>query len=161
MHALGVSGTMGVMRGDSRSQFVLGIVLAVATSVASAADPGQTGDATGPVDLRGELEQGACAKHELSTDRGCLIPPRITKKVEPRYPKEARKAGVQGHVTLHAVIASDGTIAKVEVVKSTSPQHGFEDAAIAAVKQWRYRPGTIGGAAVPVYFTVTIGFTFE
>ena len=135
-------------------------MLAAATNVARAADPARTGD-TGPVDLRDEVEQGTCGKHELSTDRGCLVPPRITKKVQPRYPKEARKAGVQGHVTIQAVIESDGTVSRIEVVKSTSPQHSFEDAAIAAVKQWRYRPGTIASAPVPVYFTVTIGFTFQ
>ena len=47
-------------------------------------------------------------------------------------------ARIEGVVVLDAVIHRDGTIGDITVLQSTSP--AFEQAAIAAVKQWRYTP---------------------
>jgi TonB family protein len=55
----------------------------------------------------------------------------------------------------------DGSVTEIEVKNSTNPGQGFEDAAIAALKKWRYEPGTLNGKPVPVYFTVTIDFIYH
>ncbi|MGB0002985.1 MAG: energy transducer TonB [Candidatus Acidiferrales bacterium] len=60
---------------------------------------------------------------------------RLEKRVEPVYPEAARKAGIQGAVVFHAIIAKDGT------VKDLSREVGdpiLAEAAEKAVCQWRY-----------------------
>jgi len=45
---------------------------------------------------------------------------KITKKVEPVYPAEAKRAGISGTVVLHAVIAQDGTVKQLDYVSRRS-----------------------------------------
>lgn len=81
-------------------------------------------------------------------------------KVQPVYPKQARLRRQQARVVLQALILKDGTVDKLEPLESTG-DCGFEEAAIAAVKQWRYKPATQGGKPVSVYFTVVVEFALE
>ncbi len=113
-----------------------------------------------PVDLTSTV-QGACAKGELSTDRGCLTPPRIRKKVRPRFPKSARRAHVQGKVVLNVTVEIDGTVGPVQVTDSTSQGQGFEEAAIEAVQQWKYKPGRFGDVPVRAVFSLTVEFLYR
>ncbi|HXH28366.1 MAG TPA: energy transducer TonB, partial [Candidatus Polarisedimenticolia bacterium] len=93
---------------------------------------------------------------------GVTNPELITStKVQPRYPEIARKAKVQGQVILQAVIRKDGTVGDVTVLKSPGSKFGFDEAAIAAVKQWRYKPGLQNGKPVDVYFTVVVDFVLQ
>ncbi|RMG43562.1 MAG: energy transducer TonB [Acidobacteria bacterium] len=82
-------------------------------------------------------------------------------KVEPEYPELARKARIEGKVILRAVIRKDGTVGDIEVLRAPMPDLGFTEAAIAAVRQWRYRPGVQNGRPVDVYLTVTVNFTLQ
>ena len=82
-------------------------------------------------------------------------------KVDPEFPKIARARRKSGTVRLHAVVRRDGSAEVIEVLKSTTPYCGFETAAIAAVEQWRYKPGFKGGEAVDFPFTVDIDFTWR
>src|SRR5450759_3788905 len=66
------------------------------------------------------------------TSQGLLI-----YKVPPAYPPVAREARVQGTVVLQAVIGKDGTIQDLSVI-SGHPM--LIQAALDAVKQWRYKP---------------------
>ena len=50
---------------------------------------------------------------------------------------------------------------RIEILRSNRPNMGFEDAALAAVKQWRYEPATQNGRPVDVYFTVVVDFTLH
>ena len=75
-------------------------------------------------------------------------------KVEPEYPELARVARLEGNVILQAVIHSDGSVGEIEVLRSSRPNMGFEDAAIEAVSQWEYNPALQNGRPVDVYFTV-------
>jgi len=102
------------------------------------AGPGD-GNAGGPVDLTGDM-----------------LRPVLLVKVEPSYPQAARRAGLGGRVTLRAVIAEDGNVESVEVVASTNPL--FDEAAVDAVRKWRYRPALMNGRAVRVYFSVVVNF---
>lgn len=79
-------------------------------------------------------------------------------KLTPEYPELARVARLEGNVILQAIIHADGTVGDVEVLRVNRPNMGFEESAIAAVKQWRYRPATQNGKPVEVYFTVFVDF---
>ena len=46
----------------------------------------------------------------------------------------------------------------VEVLRTNRPNMGFEESAIEAVKQWRYKPAMQGSRPVDVYFTVVVEF---
>jgi TonB family protein len=82
-------------------------------------------------------------------------PPAKIHDVPPVYPPAAREAGVQGLVILEATIDPTGEVGNVEVLRSV-PE--LEEAAIAAVEQWRYEPTLVDGAPVSVLMTVTINF---
>ena len=90
---------------------------------------------------------------------GTMVPPRLVYRLRPEYPELPRKARLEGTVFLQAVIAKDGTVVEVSVLRSTSSL--FEDAAVEAVRQWRYEPALSGGRPVAVYFTVVVGFRLE
>jgi TonB family protein len=54
------------------------------------------------------------------------------------------------------VVAEDGSVESVEVLASTNPL--FTDAAVDAVRKWRYRPASMGGRPVRVFFSVVVDF---
>lgn len=75
---------------------------------------------------------------------------------QPRYPREAIDQKVWGNVTLHVIIAKDGTVRKIQVV-SGPPL--LVPATIDAVKQWRYQPTLVKGKRVEVDTEVTAIFS--
>ena len=79
--------------------------------------------------------------------------------VPPLYPAEAKSAKLSGVVVLHVVIAKDGTVENLKVAASTDPI--FNQAAIDAVRQWRYRPYLLNGLPTEVDSTVTINFQLK
>ena len=87
---------------------------------------------------------------------GDMVRPVLLEKVNPSYPQVARRAGLGGRVTVRAVIAEDGSVESVEVFFSTNPL--FNDAAVDAVRKWRYRPAHMNGRPVRVYFSVVVDF---
>jgi len=78
--------------------------------------------------------------------------------VPPRYPPVAGRARIEGTVVLQAVIGKDGTVHDVRV-ESGLPL--LAQAAIEAVKQWRYKPYLLNGEAVEVDSRITINFTLS
>ncbi len=65
---------------------------------------------------------------------------------------------MQGTVVLHAIVSREGRITSLEVV-SGPPL--FVQAALDAVRQWRYRPTLLGGEPVEVETTITVVFRLE
>ena len=61
----------------------------------------------------------------------------LIRRVQPTYPALARQGRIQGSVVLSAVISRDGMIERLQVLNG---QPLLEQAAIEAVRQWRYRP---------------------
>jgi TonB family protein len=104
----------------------------------------------------------SCKKDETKTDEGCVKNPRVIQKVEPSYPHQAWKARAEGSVTLSARVNTKGHIEDAKVVSSRATDNtylsSFEEAALAALPHWRYRPATLEGKPVPMYFEVTIDF---
>jgi protein TonB len=77
-------------------------------------------------------------------------------KVTPMYPSIATAMRIEGTVVLQAVISKDGTIENLHV---TSGPAMLQQAAIDAVKQWRYRPYLLNGQPVEVETTINVVFT--
>ena len=76
----------------------------------------------------------------------------------PPYPPLARQARIQGTVVLQAVIGKDGTIQNLRVV-SGHPM--LAQAALEAVRLWRYKPTLLNGEAVDVDTTINVNFTLS
>jgi len=80
-------------------------------------------------------------------------------KVDPVYPEAARADKVEGSVILQALILIDGTVSEIELLRASRPDYpGFEEAAIEAVRQWRYEPALKDGVPVDTYFTIYVEF---
>ena len=81
---------------------------------------------------------------------------RLIHRVEPVYPPEARAQQIQGAVTLDVQIGGEGAVHNIEVVEGNPV---LADAAVQAVRQWRYRPYSVDGHPVEMQTRVTIRFT--
>jgi protein TonB len=78
--------------------------------------------------------------------------------VPPQYPAEAGRARIEGTVVLMAVIGMDGSVKDVRVENGLPI---LAQAAIEAVKQWRYKPYMVDGEPVEVDSRITINFTLS
>jgi protein TonB len=78
--------------------------------------------------------------------------------VQPNYPPLARQARIQGTVVLEAVIGKDGSITGLHVI-SGHPM--LTNAALEAVKEWRYKPYFLNGEPVEVVTTINVNFTLS
>lgn len=87
---------------------------------------------------------------------GVIRPPDKMVHVSPRYPAIARAAKVEGTVILEAVISATGHVEDIRVLRSVQL---LDDAAIEAVRQWRFTPTFLNGEPIPVVMTVTVTFT--
>lgn len=87
---------------------------------------------------------------------GNYVPPELIHKLEPQYSDEARKAKLQGAVTLSAIVDALGNPSDIRVVKSLGM--GLDEEAVKTVKQWRFKPGTQDGRPVSVRITVIVTF---
>ena len=82
-------------------------------------------------------------------------------QTKPQYTSEAMRAKLQGMVTLEVVVQPDGTVGDAKVVRSLDPIFGLDQAAIVAVKAWRFKPGTRAGKPIPVVVVVELTFTLR
>jgi len=84
--------------------------------------------------------------------------PQKTVDVAPVYPAAARAARKEGVVILETVIDARGNVESVRVLR---PVALLDDAAVAAVRQWRFTPALLNGEPVPVVMTVTVNFMLQ
>jgi periplasmic protein TonB len=82
----------------------------------------------------------------------------VIHKVQPNYPQLAKTARVQGNVQLAALIGKDGTIQNLHVL---SGHPLLTQAALDAVKQWRYKPYILNGEPVEVDTQITVIFSLS
>jgi protein TonB len=87
--------------------------------------------------------------------------PRVLREVKPQYTADAMRAKVQGTVLLEAVVMPDGSVGRVEVLKSLDPVFGLDQEAMKAARQWRFAPGTRFGQPVPVIVTIELTITLR
>lgn len=89
---------------------------------------------------------------------GGVMQGQLLVKTQPVYPQIARAAHVSGTVVLHAIIAKDGTIQDLRVI---SGNEMLRNAALDAVRTWRYRPYLLSGEATEVDTTITVNFNLD
>ena len=82
----------------------------------------------------------------------------LLQRVAPIYPADALAVKVQGEVTVSATIGKDGVPKDLKVIKGDQRLIG---AAFTAIRQWRYRPATLGGIPVETQATVTVAFELK
>ena len=89
-------------------------------------------------------------------DNGQISRPKITHAVQPIYPAELASQGEIGGAILEVVIRADGTVASAKELRSTQPV--FAQAALAAVRQWKFVPAQQEGRAVESRWRLSISF---
>ena len=81
--------------------------------------------------------------------------PVVARRVVPDYPDIAQQAGMEGEVMIQIFVGTDGRVHRAEVVTRASI---FDDAALAAVRQWVFTPAKANGHPVGVWMAVPIVF---
>jgi periplasmic protein TonB len=87
---------------------------------------------------------------------GAVQAAKLVNKVQPMYPPLARQTRISGTVRLHAIIAKNGTVEQLSV-ESGHPL--LVQAALDAVKQWRYQPTLLNGDPVEVDTEIDVIFS--
>ena len=106
-----------------------------------------------PVGGRGD--SGGSAPQIVEVGGAIPMPERLAGP-PPEYPVVARNGHVVGDVDIEVVIDPSGNVEKARVVKSIPL---LDDAALYAVKRWRYKPTVLNGVAVPVKTRVRVSFS--
>lgn len=84
----------------------------------------------------------------------------LVKKVAPVYPAAMKAMGMEAVVTLNVTISKEGVPTAINV-ESTNVDHDFTNAAMEAVREWRYKPTLLNGEPVEVITSVTVNFTLS
>lgn len=90
---------------------------------------------------------------------GDVKAPVVIKRIDPVYPEEARRARISGVVILEVLIGADGLVKQAMILKPLP--YGLDQAALEAVRQWMFKPGTLNGQPVPVIFNLTTSFKLD
>lgn len=121
-----------------------------------------TGHGIGPGDGDGlGLGRGGNTGGEIFRPGNGVSQPRLLREVRPQYTADAMRAKVQGTVLVVCVVRADGTITDVRVARSLDPTFGLDQQAVAAVRQWKFAPGTRRGEPVAVQISVELTFTLR
>ena len=88
---------------------------------------------------------------------GGVVAPVLIRRVDPAYPEVLRPTRLSANVVVRCVIDKNGQVRDPEVVLAALP--AFNEAVLKAVKQWRYRPGSLHGNAVETYLEVKVHFS--
>ena len=126
----------------------------IASDAQSGNKPSQesTGDTSSASDMTGMvLPEGQSLKH----------PPHPLKRVSPRYPERCRRLNIEGFVVLRFTIDAHGIVTEPSVHQSTPPEV-FDNAALRAIRQWRFEPGRDDtGKPIPCRLQLRIDFKME
>ena len=88
-----------------------------------------------------------------------FVAPKPVKRPAPVYPPELRRRGKQGVALIQFVVTKDGRTAAHEVLASSD--EAFSDAAIKAIRKWRFEPGTADGQPVNTRVRLPVPFQIE
>lgn len=137
------------MSGSARKSLLVVLVALALCGLASGQSPDQSSPPS-PPETPAQQDVPRRVRISAGVTQGLLI-----KKVNPKYPKQARKKHIQGTVLLYAKISKDGDIADLTLI-SGDPL--LAKAAIDAVKQWKYRPYLLLGEPVEVETQIQVNF---
>ncbi|MGA8443145.1 MAG: TonB family protein [Candidatus Sulfotelmatobacter sp.] len=110
-----------------------------------------------------DQESGMERSSEVERDPAIELPSGMAEnsllyRVEPEYPEAAREQHIEGPVKLDIHIDSDGVVEEVRLV---SGQAVLGQAAIAAIRQWRFKPHAVHGQFVEMETTITLNFRLQ
>jgi len=89
---------------------------------------------------------------------GQIMAKKIISQARPPYPQAAKDLRIQGTVRMQAVISTDGRVAELTLLSGDSY---LADAAMEAVRLWRYQPTLLNGRPVEVVTTIDVIFTLS
>lgn len=89
---------------------------------------------------------------------GDVIQSKLIKKIDPVFPELAKRARISGSVVLLVTVDEEGNVSEINVEQGHPL---LRDAAVQAVKQWKYSPTILNGEPVPVIATVTVIFNLR
>ena len=134
-----MSGMQGGVVGGVAGGQMGGVIGGVIGGVGAAPPP--------PKPTQGRIRQG-----------GQVQAAKLVNKVQPMYPPLARQTRISGTVRLHAIIAKNGSVEQLEVI---SGHPLLVQAALDAVRQWKYQPTTLNGENVEVDTTIDVIFSLN
>jgi TonB family protein len=105
-------------------------------------------------EVRDQTVPGSPDRNGVYQVGGGVTPPRRLGNAA--YPSDALAAGIDGVVTAEILVSEQGVVTDARVVKSVPL---LDEAALTAVREWRYDPTIVDGKAVPVKMTVTVAFS--
>lgn len=108
-----------------------------------------------PIALSGKDHVPICRGKD-SDAPGCITAPHATYSPDPKYPKKESKARHRGVVILDLVVDSDGLPRDIKVSRPLSPK--FDEAALDAVKMWKFSPATKDGKPIATQIKVEVNF---
>jgi len=150
-----VVGVGGGVKGGVKGGVATGVGGGVAGGVEGGVEGGVVGGVTGGVAGAQDLKQ---FEGDAVRAVGEIKPPKPVKRVDPVYPEEARKAGVEGIVILEAKADEQGNVVDARILRSVP---ALDKAALDAVKLWKYEPLVIDGKPRQAIFTVTVRFALK
>ena len=118
--------------------------------------PGFSADDLGG--LEGDLLDGASGM--VMTDDTVDQAPRASYQAPMMYPPRARARGIEGYVVFSLLIGITGEIEQMQIIESY-PEGVFDEAAVSAVRRWRFSPGTREGRKVAARGRVTLRFVLD
>jgi protein TonB len=83
---------------------------------------------------------------------------RLLSSTPPLYPVLAKTQHIEGNVRVDALVDENGKISAMKVISGPTLLH---QAAMDAVRQWKYQPATLDGKTVPMHLTVTLQFKLQ
>lgn len=99
------------------------------------------------------------AGHDIPERDASISPPVVRHRVNPEYTEAAKKNGIYGIVITAVDIDENGDVTDARVLKGLPD--GLDQAALDAVRQFKFRPATKDGKAVATTFNLTINFKLE
>lgn len=110
---------------------------------------------------------GAASREALASGRDLTMtaetvdtPPRPLARSAVRYPPAAKASGTEGYVVVRMLIGKNGNVREVHVLEAR-PDGVFEQAAVKAVRQWRFTPARYQNEAVRVWARQKIRFNLS
>lgn len=128
-------------------------------------DPDEDDSPSGPLGSagagRGSGTGSGARRADVSelTTRPRLVSQPAEEEMRALYPSTARRDGLEGDVSLRILVSTSGEVMKVKVVKGAG--NGFEEAASAIVKRFRFQAAEVGGQPVEVWIPWTYKFRLE
>ncbi|MBL8924451.1 MAG: energy transducer TonB [Myxococcaceae bacterium] len=90
---------------------------------------------------------------------GADTQPEVANEFKPPYPDDAKKNEIEGTVVLKVTIDEDGKVTDVKVLKGLG--YGLDEASIAAMRRFKFKPATKGGEAVGTTITYNYSWYLE